>query len=250
MRGARERFREGVRSWSELLLPTRCLGCGGVGVGSGPNPVCLRCRTRLTPLPGPYCPRCQDPLGPEGASCRLCPTWPQSLRWCRSATRFQGPAAALVRALKYEGWERVVPALVPPLVRTLRSGDAPRVDRIIPVPTTPGRLKERGFNPARRIADGLGEALGIPVGEALVRPAEGPRQVGLPPSQRAANVRGAFIVEGAPPDPLQPPQVLLVDDVLTTGATVAAAAEALAQAGVAKVAVLTFARAAPGAPGS
>ncbi len=250
MRAARERFRKGLRSWSELLLPSRCLGCGGVGVGQEPVPVCIRCRTRFTPLPGPSCPRCQSPRGPDGATCPLCTEWPPAVRWCRSATRFHGPAAALVRALKYEGWDRVVPALVPPLVRTLRSGDAPRVDRIVPVPTTPGRLKERGFNPARRIAEELGEALGIPIARVLTRPTEGPRQVGLPPSQRAANVRGAFIAERVVSNSLRSPQVLLVDDVLTTGATVAAAAEALAQAGVAEVGVLTFARAVPGAPGS
>ena len=250
MRSARGRLRQGLRSWGELLLPTRCLGCGGVGAGHDPSPVCLRCRTRLTPLPGPWCARCQSPLGPEGAPCPLCPPWPRALRWCRSATRFQGPAASLVRAVKYEGWERVVPALIPPMVRALQGGDAPAVDQIVPVPTTPGRLRERGFNPAGRLAEGLGEALGIPVVEALGRPAEGPRQVGLPPSQRAANVRGAFIVERVLTSSLQTPQVLLVDDVLTTGATVASAAEALALAGVAEVAVLTFARAAPGAPGS
>jgi predicted amidophosphoribosyltransferase len=136
------------------------------------------------------------------------------------------------------------------MVRALREGGIPPVDWIVPVPTTPGRLKERGFNPARRLAEGLGEALGIPVVDALGRPAEAPRQVGLPPSQRAANVKTAFIVEGVAADAPRPPQVLLVDDVLTTGATVAAAAESLSRAGMAWVGVLTFARAAPGAPGS
>lgn len=249
MTGVRERLRTGARSWSDLLLPTRCLGCGGVGVGPGGDPVCPRCRTRLAPLPGPYCPRCQHPSGPEGASCPLCTDWPEVLVWCRSATRFQGPASSLVRSMKYEGWSRVASALVPPMARTLRGGGF-EADSLVPVPTTPGRLKERGFNPARRLAEGVGEALGIPVRDALRRPAEAPRQVGLPPSQRAANVRGAFIVEGVASGSQQPPQVLLVDDVLTTGATVAAAAEALARAGVERVGVLTFARAVPGAPGS
>jgi predicted amidophosphoribosyltransferase len=129
-------------------------------------------------------------------------------------------------------------------------GDDRPLGAVVPVPTTPKRLRERGFNPARVLADGVGQALDIPVLEALSRPAEAPRQVGLPPSRRAANVRGAFIAEAGRRDPLLPPYVLLVDDVLTTGATGAAAAESLARAGVARVGFLTFARALPGDPGS
>ena len=136
------------------------------------------------------------------------------------------------------------------MVRVLREGGAPPFDMVVPIPTTPGRLRRRGFNPAGLLARGVADALGIPFLEALTRPAEAPRQVGLPPSERAANVRDAFIVEGDSLDPPLPPQVLLVDDVLTTGATAAAAAGALARAGVSRVGMLTFARAVPGLPDS
>lgn len=253
----RERLREPLRSWSELLLPTRCAGCGGVGAGSGPEPVCPGCRTRLSPLPGPGCLRCRHPSGPAGSPCALCSGWPSSLHWCRSATRFEGPASSLVRALKYEGWASVVPALVPPMVRVLRDGPlfdsghpAGGIGAVVPIPTTPKRLRERGFNPAELLARGVGKALDLPVVEALSRPGEAPRQVGLPPSRRAANVKNAFVAQGVRGDPLLPPYVLLVDDVLTTGATGAAAAESLARAGAERVGLLTFARALPGDPGS
>jgi predicted amidophosphoribosyltransferase len=179
------------------------------------------------------------------------------MAWCRSGTRFEGAASSLVRALKYEGWLRVAPVLVRPMLRALEdgvlspsAGDAPPLGGIVPVPTTPKRLRERGFNPARVLAEGVGQALDLPVLEALSRPLEAPRQVGLPPSRRAANVKGAFVAERGPRDSLLPPYVLLVDDVLTTGATGVAAAESLARAGVARVGFLTFARALPGDPGS
>lgn len=271
MTSVRERLRGPLRSWGELLLPTRCVGCGGAGTGSGPEPVCPGCTTRLVPLRGPGCPRCQHPLGPAGAACPLCAEWPAALAWSRSATRFHGPAASLIRGLKYDGWQRIVPALVRPMMRALRDGspsgaggletsgrEASGVPgglpdplrAVVPIPTTRGRLRERGFNPARVLAEGVAEALNIPVMDALSRPVEAPRQVGLPPSRRAANVRNAFVAGGILRDSLLPPHVLLVDDVLTTGATGAAAAETLARAGVERVGLLTFARAIPGDPGS
>lgn len=257
MKALRERLREPLWSWGELLLPTRCAGCGDPGVGRGPEPVCPGCMTRLSPLPGPGCARCRHPSGPAGSPCGLCAEWPPSLTWCRSATRFDEPASSLVQALKYDGWVRVAPALVRPMVRALRDGavlDPPvpagRIGAVVPIPTTPKRLRERGFNPAGLLARGVGEALDLPVLEALSRPAEAPRQVGLPPSRRAANVRNAFVAERVRAGPLLPPHVLLVDDVLTTGATGAAAAECLARAGAERVGLLTFARALPGAPGS
>lgn len=255
--GLLNRLQEPLRAWGELLLPTRCAGCGEAGVGAAAEPACPACRTRLVGLQGPGCPRCQHPLGPAGSACPLCDEWPAALAWCRSATRFEGAASALVQALKYDGWLRLAPVLVRPMVRALEdgilspaAGGGHLLGGVVPVPTTPKRLRERGFNPARILADGVGQALDIPVLEALSRPAEAPRQVGLPPSRRAANVRGAFVAERGDRDPLLPPYVLLVDDVLTTGATGVAASEALARAGVERVGFLTFARALPGDPGS
>jgi predicted amidophosphoribosyltransferase len=143
------------------------------------------------------------------------------------------------------------------MVRALRDGPpldpergADRIGAVVAVPTTPKRLRERGFNPPDLLARGVAEALELPVLEALTRPEEAPRQVGLPPSRRAANVREAFVAKRVRTGLLLPPYVLLVDDVLTTGATGAAAAECLTRAGAARVGLLTFARALPGDPGS
>ncbi len=117
---------------------------------------------------------------------------------------------------------------------------------LVPVASPPVRERRRGFNPARDIAGALSERSGVPVVEALRRPLETRRQVGLSPGERAANLRDAF-VPGAPFSGVRG-TLVLVDDVLTTGATAAAAATALGAAGAHRVDVVTFARAIPELP--
>lgn len=236
-------------AWGELLLPTRCLGCGGAGVGRGPEPVCPACRTRLSPLPGPACPRCQHPPAPGGGPCELCRDWPSILYRARSVTRFRPPASTLVQSMKYEGWRSVAPLMGRVMAREGSRADLPRADAVVPVPTTPGRLRSRGFNPAALLAEVVARELGVPLLSLLERPAEGPRQVGLPPSRRAANVKNAFVFRGSPVGSPSHETVLLVDDVLTTGVTGAAATEVLGHGGVDRVVFLTFARALPDLPG-
>jgi ComF family protein len=167
----------------------------------------------------------------------------------RSVTRFDGVAARLVQELKYGGWTRIAPVLARPMARIVQRvhGTDPV---LVPVPTTSRRLRARGFNAPELLAEEVGKILEMPVERALSRPREAPRQVGLSPSQRAANVRGAFIVGPASNAGLRHHHVFLVDDVLTTGSTGVAAAEALAAAGVRSVTLLTFARALPGLPGA
>lgn len=166
-------------------------------------------------------------------------------------TRFAPPASHLVHALKYQGWTSVA-ALAGVRMARLVDGerDAWRPGVVVAVPTTARRLRERGFNPAGLLASVIAEHLRIPRVGALLRPAEGPRQVGLPPSQRAANVRGAFEPAGAHSGALRRQNVLLVDDVLTTGATGAEAARVVEACGARTVALVTFARALPETPGS
>ena len=218
-------------------------------MGGAREPVCPGCRTRLAPLPGLSCPRCQHPRGPEGAPCALCDGWPDPLVGARSVTRFDGVAARLVQELKYGGWTRIAPVLARPMARMVRRVRC--TDPVlVPVPTTPRRLRSRGFNAPELLAEEVGRILEIPVEHALSRPREAPRQVGLSPSQRAANVRGAFIAGPASNAVLRHHHVFLVDDVLTTGSTGVAAAEALAAVGVRSVTLLTFARALPGLPGT
>lgn len=172
----------------------------------------------------------------------------------RSAVLHRSPADEIVRAFKYDGWRRLagfMAARMAPLVAELEGRD---VAGLVPIPSPPKRERRRGFNPARDLAHALSEELQrvfsdgprLRVIEALARPEESPRQVGLSPKERRANVRDAFVPDadltGVRGD------LVLIDDVLTTGSTAAAAAEALARGGGSRAHVLTFARAIPEPP--
>ena len=128
-------------------------------------------------------------------------------------------------------------------VETIREGEEPVV--VVPVPTTAARVRSRGYNQAQLLADALGAVLSLPVIDGLLRTRGGVTQVALHPSQRLANVKGVFATREGFADRMKGAHVLLVDDVLTTGATAGAAASELVQEGVSRVTLVTYARALP-----
>lgn len=238
-----------VRALVELLLPTACLGCGGWiphRPDEGARILCGRCSTLLAPPPPPRCPRCDIPWGTghaPGRPCAECSDWSWELDDARTAVLLEGPAPRLVHALKYQGWRRAAV----PMARAM----APRLDPrggeavLVPVPTTAARLRTRGYNQASELAGELSHLSRLPVVEALERRSGVTSQVALHPSQRRSNVRDAFGVPGRGIG-IRGRHVILVDDVLTTGATALAAAAVLRRGGVAGVSLLAFARAIPG----
>jgi len=117
---------------------------------------------------------------------------------------------------------------------------------IVPVPTTARRLRERGYNQAKVLADGVARLTGGRCLDALRRRDGGESQVALHPEERRANVKGAFLLRDSSVERILRRDLVLVDDVLTTGATAGAAAEALEGGGARSVTLLTFARALPG----
>lgn len=241
-------------SWAsdlfDLLLPAGCLACGTwVPAGERVGLMCGLCRSRLPRAPWPRCRRCHHPLGTgraPGASCRACREWPEALTEARHAVVLAPPADALVHALKYEGWKELAPEMGRAMARALaplRSGEDDVF--LVPVPTTMQRRRSRGYNQARLLAEVLGRELSLPVVDALRRTRGGATQVALHPSQRLTNVRGAFATRDGLSARLKGAHVVLVDDVLTTGATAGAAASALAREGVCRVTLVTYARALP-----
>ena len=158
-----------------------------------------------------------------------------------------GDAARLVRQLKYSGWTALASplgaALADPARRLLERARVP-AERIalVPVPISPARRRERGFNQAHRLALGLAGRLGAPVVEALERRRSGYSQAQLGRGDRLANVRGQYRARAGTRQERGAP-ALLVDDVVTSGATAAACASALARAGWEPLGLVSFARA-------
>lgn len=239
-----------VADLADLLLPAGCIACGTwMPEGRGRELVCGGCRTRLRPASWPRCPRCHHPTGSgrvPSQACRECRDWPAELTRARYAYLLQPPADALVHALKYEGWRELAGEMAGPMDRALALPPARHEGRIVvPVPTTRARLEKRGYNQAELLARALAGRLQLPLVRALHRIRGGATQVALPPSERRANVKGAFALDGPSAGRLQGAHVVLVDDVLTTGATASSAAVELAGGGASEVTVLAFARALP-----
>jgi len=154
----------------------------------------------------------------------------------------EGPAVTLVHGLKYEGWYRAATVMAEAMRPLIEAGPD---TLLMPVPTTPHRRRIRGYNQSEVLARKLSEGCGLEVVLGLER-SEGSRsQTGLGRWGRSANVAGAFRVQETARALIRDRDVILVDDVLTTGATAAAIAGRLATVGVGGLSVLTFARAAP-----
>ncbi len=201
----------------------------------------------------PHCLLCRTPLeavGPEEALCAACGAAlpvhplpaiaPADLAWVRAACRYDGAAKRCVLRLKYDA--RL--GLAEPMARRMLAAAAAvptwATDAVLPVPLHAVRARERTFNHAGALAAVVGRGLGVPVlAGTLVRTRPTAPQYGLDARHRQRNVRGAFTVQR--PATVRGRRLLLVDDVLTTGATARACARALTAAGATEVGLLTFA---------
>lgn len=223
----------GVERW---LLPPACLLCdASVPATEGDALVCGLCRSRWRPVVGPLCDRCGQPSFGD-LECRLCASWPPGLTRVRSAVWLMDGARQAVHLLKYQGWWRVAEALAHSM-RTLEplTGQV----SLIPIPLGSRRLRDRGYNQSERIARVLGARAGLEIRtDLLARVRDTRTQTALTPEDRQANVAGAFHPHGA-----AGLRCVLVDDVFTTGATLAEAGAALSAGGAVSVEAVTFARA-------
>lgn len=154
----------------------------------------------------------------------------------RSAVWLDPLAREAVHLFKYSGWWRVGSAMAETMRRTL---SIPAGTTLVPIPLGATRQRSRGYNQSAVLAESLGRLLHLPVArDALRRRRETATQTALTPEERRANLTGAFVAEGETPR-----RPVLVDDVFTTGATLAEAAAALLASGAATVSGVTFARA-------
>jgi ComF family protein len=183
------------------------------------------------------CPRCALP-SPAGAVCGSCLRHPPHFDGTLALWRYEFPCDRLVQALKY----RARLALAGYFARALASRGLPEVDLIVPMPLHRRRLAERGFNQALEIARGVARHLGVRIEpRGVLRIRDTAPQTGLPYEDRATNVRGAFQCRLE----LAGASIAVVDDVMTTGATLNEVARVLKHAGAARVENLVIARTVP-----
>ena len=219
----------------DLILPPACAACGLPG-----GAACASCLASLAPLPAPWCAGCGAPVPVPVARCPACLG---PIEGARQAVAYAGPATALVAALKDQrrrGLARVLAAAIAAAVPPPPLGAV-----LVPVPLGRRRARERGFNQSALLARELGRRWGLPVSEPLVRVREGADQRGARASARARQVARAFAVR---PGGVAPPRPWLVDDVHTTGATLADCARALRSGGARRVGATCFARVPPAGP--
>jgi predicted amidophosphoribosyltransferase len=217
----------------DLLLPPRCAVCRTAGAA-----LCPRCVASLPRLCAPLCARCGAPTSWPVARCRECAGRRLAFASARAAVAYDPAVRALVTGWKERGLRRLAAQAAGLVVEVVARPD---VVAIAYVPPDPGRRRARGHHPAERLARELSVVWQLPVVPLLTRTRAVRRQAGLPLADRRRNVRGAFAAVAR-----APAAVGLVDDVYTTGSTVAAAASALRAAGARRVEVVTFARATRG----
>src|SRR5438309_7883584 len=226
----------------DIALPTLCVSCREPVDGDG---VCASCWAKLSFIAPPYCPRLGIPFvydpGPELLSMEAIAS-PPAYQRARAAVRYDDVAKTLVHALKYQDRTDLAPAMGRWMARAgkeLLAG----ADWLIPVPLHWRRGWSRRYNQSGALAHAIERQSGIKVrGELLRRVRATEQQVGLSRPQRASNVQGAFKVSADRQSEVQGRRVVLIDDVLTSGATVDACARALLRAKAATVDVLVFAR--------
>ena len=225
-------FQRVFRVVADLLAPQDCFVCGGA---SGGEAVCPACLAELPRQPELACPVCALPT-PGGAVCGHCLNAPPAFDATRALFSYAFPVDRMVQALKYHHRLALARFFADGLQRMPASGG---VDLLLPMPLHVQRLRRRGFNQAVEIARPLARAWDLPLELAAVRrERDVPAQAGLARAARIANLRGAFRCER----PLAGLHVLVVDDVMTTGASLNELARTLKRQGAARVENLVLAR--------
>jgi len=227
-----------------LLYPSgrECLICG---MDAGFTDICPGCAEEIKcsydlafcPVCGRYRPK--DPKDPKNAAlCQECREVLPAFLTARSVGPYRGALKEAIHLYKYKGYRSLADFFVPLLSAAFwREPAFSGTDVLVPVPLTPDKMKSRGFNQAELLAVKTGEILNLPVSTALTRLKQTPSQSRLIRAARQDYIQGVFAVCGE----INPGNVLLVDDILTTGATAGECARVLLRAGAKSVRVLTLA---------
>jgi ComF family protein len=242
--GARRAVRRAASSLLNLLFPDDCRVCGEALHEASRIPVCSRCLNEPEPLLAEYfCAACRMPFLnrfplDETGRCALCRLGLQGFDAVYSYGSYEGTLRRLVHLMKYEGVHPLAACFGEWLALALPRGEP--FDAVVPMPLHWYKRWQRGFNQAELLAAEIARRCNVPLRRVVRRRRATAAQAGLTNAKRRANVQGAFTPRRG--SRLDGMRVLLVDDVITTGATASACARVLKQAGAKHVAVLALAR--------
>jgi competence protein ComFC len=225
-------WRKLIDTGTQIVLPDVCAGCGIAG-----DWICQDCFDDVQSVDAQSCCRlCGGPAAANPVSCQRCREWPPLDFMVRSAFEYSGPVRQSILRMKYRG-EYARSEWHSRHLFDVLTGTGWDVDIVLPVPLHRTRLRSRGYNQSEKLARSLGKRAGLSVLDCLTRQRNTPSQTTLSRDQRTANVAGAFTclpeVDGL--------NVLLIDDVMTTGATLLECAFACDLAGATRVRALTVA---------
>lgn len=224
---------------ADIIWPPHCLVCGALHT----MPLCPRCVSEIAKIVPPVCRICGVPAEDVGR-CRWCQDTQHSFRAARAVAAYSGVMEEAIKRFKFAGRRSLAPILgemMAELARTSKVLSNRTFDLIVPVPMHPGNVLQREFNQSELLARELAARIGVDCKSGLLKKVRKTKpQIGLPAQLRRENLKGAFAA--ASPDALAGKSVLLVDDMMTTGATADECAGTLLAAGAKSVYVITAAR--------
>lgn len=228
-----------VDRFLDLVFPSVCPVCGNDSDSHAHNPVCTACWNGMTPHSGPECIICGLPVSSEVAlHCESCLERPPSFSRIIYYGIYDGTLRKAIHLLKFGGIKR----LARPMAELLSGLPIPVADGIVPVPLHSARLRDREFNQTALIGRHLSRVTGMPLLlDVLKKDRETPPQTGVTGKERLKNIRNSFAVT----KDVAGLRIVIVDDVITTGATVDECAGVLVKAGAQSVVVVALARSMP-----
>lgn len=226
-----------LNNFLNILFPEKCPVCQKRSNDHAVAPICTECWQQILPYQGPGCKRCGRPLVSElSIVCEECIVAEPAFKHAASYSLYDGTLKKAINLLKYYGIKR----LSKPLSDFLLLGDIPASDAVIPVPLHEKRLRHREFNQSALIANNIAKRCEIPLLlDCLKKTKDTPHQVGLHSQERRKNIKGAFTVKKS--HMITGKSILLIDDVITTGATIRECSRVLAQSGTGDIYVMTLA---------
>lgn len=231
-----QKLKNGFKEFENALMPEYSCLCCGRECRDTNLLVCENCKNILIPITGHVCEKCGNPIPKSCTICDECKNKELFFDKARASYIFDDYSKKLVYDLKYFNKKFASSHITQKLIEPLLSFDSPNL--LIPVPLHQNRLKERGYNQSELIANSLSELTSLPINTtALTRKIETETQTGKSKKERQENVVGAFAVVSKAE--IKNKNIVLIDDVFTTGATTNECARVLKKAGANKVYVLT-----------